>query len=527
MSTFSLGDQLIRAARLFPHQEALCCGEQRLSWPELLTRTRHMAGVLRQLGVGPGDRVAILALNSADYYALYFAAPWIGAIVVPVNIRLAPAEIVYWLNDSGARVLLVDQAFQTTVAEIRGDCPLIEHILSVDGENSAGIGNTDSWLKSLEPLLADAQPVADDARSEREIAALFYTGGTTGRSRGVMLTHTSMLHNILQWIIVVGTSRADTLLIAAPMFHMVAGLNSIAAAVLGARLVIQPRFDPGEVLSCIESEQVTKAALVPAMVEMLVSHPDFSQRDVSSLQRISYGGAPMPEEIMQKAQANLPQVQFYQIYGQTEASGIVTCLGPKYHTLEAPGAAKRRSAGQPAPGTDLAILDDKGTLLPSGEIGEIVVRSPGLGLGYWQNEEETRKLFRQDWLHTGDAGYLDADGFLYIVDRLKDMIVTGGENVYAAEVEDVLYRLPGVKQCAVIGIPSDTWGEQVHAIMRLADGASLSENEVIAFCRQHLANYKCVRSAEFRTQDLPVSAMNKILKRELRSPWWESQSRSI
>ena len=223
MSTFSLGDQLIRAARLFPHQEALCCGEQRLSWPELLTRTRHMAGVLRQLGVGPGDRVAILALNSADYYALYFAAPWIGAIVVPVNIRLAPAEIVYWLNDSGARVLLVDQAFQTTVAEIRGDCPLIEHILSVDGENSAGIGNTDSWLKSLEPLLADAQPVADDARSEREIAALFYTGGTTGRSRGVMLTHTSMLHNILQWIIVVGTSRADTLLIAAPMFHMVAG----------------------------------------------------------------------------------------------------------------------------------------------------------------------------------------------------------------------------------------------------------------------------------------------------------------
>ncbi|MFO7553098.1 MAG: long-chain-fatty-acid--CoA ligase [Haliea sp.] len=527
MTTFSLCDQLIRAARLFPRQEALCCGGQRLSWPQLLTRTRRMAGVLRQLQVGPGDRVAILALNSADYYALYFAAPWIGAIVVPVNIRLAPAEIVYWLNDSGARVLLVDQAFQDTVAGIRRDCPSIEHYLSVDSESPAGTGNTDSWLELLGPLLADAQPVADDARTEREVAALFYTGGTTGRSRGVMLTHTSMLHNILQWIIVVGTSRADTLLIAAPMFHMVAGLNSIAAAVLGARLVIQPRFDPGEVLSCIESERITKAALVPAMVEMLVSHPDFPRRDVSSLQRISYGGAPMPEEIMEKAQANLTQVQFYQIYGQTEASGIVSCLGPEYHTLEAPRAAKRRSAGQPAPGTDLAILDEQGGLLPSGEIGEIVVRSPGLSRGYWQNEEETHKLFRQGWLHTGDAGYLDADGFLYIVDRLKDMIVTGGENVYAAEVENVLYRLPGVKQCAVIGIPSDTWGEQVHAVIRLVDDSGLDENDVIAFCREHLANYKCVRSVEFRAEDLPVSAMNKILKRELRRPWWESQARRI
>lgn len=521
MSAFSLGDQLIRAARLFPHQDAISCGEASMTWPELLERTRRLAGVLRNLGIEPGDRVALLALNSIDYYALYFAAPWVGAAIVPINIRLAPEEIHYWLEDSGTRVLLVDRNFHDVIAGLRDHCPTLEQTVSLDESDDA------PWLKSLSTLLENSAPVAADERCEQEVAALFYTGGTTGRSRGVMLTHTGMLHNILQWIVVVGTSSADTLLIAAPMFHMVAGLNSIAAAVLGAKLVILPRFEPGEVLECIESRQVTKAALVPAMVDMLLNHPTFPRRDTRCLQRISYGGAPMPEAIMRKAQNQLPHVKFYQIYGQTEASGIVTCLGPEHHNLEGPHAGRRRSAGQPAPGTDLAIMAEGGGLLPRGEVGEIVIRGPGLSQGYWGNARETRKLFRNGWMHTGDAGYLDEDGFLYIVDRLKDMIVTGGENVYAAEVENVIYRLPGVKQCAVIGIPSETWGEQVHAVIRLADDAALGEDEVIAFCRQHLANYKCVRSVEFRDEDLPMSAMNKILKRDLRRPWWESESRSI
>lgn len=515
MGSFSLVSQLQRAARLYPDRPAVIFDGRQHTWRQVLQRSLAQGEALRALGVVPGERVALLALNRDDYFSLYFAIPAVGAIAVPINIRLAEAEILQWLEDCGAGTLLVDEAFAEMAARLLPRCPALRCCAYI------GDGPCPEGLRELGG--------AGGARLEEEpseVASLFYTGGTTGRSKGVLQTHQGMLFNTMQWIVATGTSSEDRLLIAAPMFHMVAAMNCIAACTLGATLTILPRFDVELALVAIEQQRITKTALVPAMIDMLIRHEAFGRYDISSLQRISYGGAPMPAEILQRAQAAMPGVRFIQIYGQTECCGTVSCLPGEYHRLEGPGAEKRRSAGRPVTGTDVAIFSEAGEVLPAGEAGEICVRSPSTSPGYWENPEETARLYRDGWLRTGDVGYLDGDGFLYVVDRLKDMIVTGGENVFATEVENVIYQLAAVEQCAVIGIPSDEWGEQVHAVIKRVPSSALDEAAVIDHCRAHLANFKCVRSVEFR-DELPVSAMNKILKQELRRPWWEGKGRRI
>ncbi|WP_187276658.1 acyl-CoA synthetase [Parahaliea maris] len=507
MSQFLLSEQIGRAAGLYPERKAVVFEDRSWTWSALESLVMEQAGALSGLGAGPDQRVAVLAHNSDLYFALYFSIPAVGATAVPVNIRLAEPEIIDLLADCETSILLVDEHFVDIVSVLKSRCPGIRHYVYIGrGDCPAGM----STLATDTPLQAPA---------ETEIAALFYTGGTTGRPKGVMQSHQSMIFNTLQWVATTGTSSEDSLLIAAPMFHLVAGMNCVAAAVLAAKLVILPRFDAELTLRAIEEQRITKMALVPAMVDMLLRHERFAEFDIGSLKKISYGGAPMPEEILTRAQAAMPDVEFIQIYGQTECCGTVTCLSPAYHTLTGPNATKRRSAGRPVPGTRVAILSPDGDALPIGEVGEICVRSPASTPGYWRQPETTEALFEFDWLHTGDLGYLDEDGFLFIVDRLKDMIVTGGENVFATEVENVIYQLEGVLQCAVIGIPDERWGELVHAVIHCAPGTELSAEQVMAHCRQFLANYKCVRSVEFREESLPLSAMNKILKQELRKPW--------
>lgn len=517
----SLTQFVSRAARINARGIATISGGRKRTWAQVLDRVVRAAGALQALGLKDNDRVAILSPNSDTYLEYLFSVNWAGGVIVPVNTRLAGPEIAYWLNDSESKILVVTDAFVESVLSIRDQIPHVEHIIYV-GEEEAPPG-----LLSHEDLLAEAQPVAEAGRGGADLAALFYTGGTTGRSKGVMITHEGMATNILQWIAAVGVTPEDKFLIIPPMFHAAGGENAMAVAALGGTAFLLPQFDPLAVLQAIDRERLTKLPLVATMLDMVVSHPRVNEFDLSSIRIITYGASPIHERILKKAMEVFPGANFCQIFGQTEGGPSVTALAPKYHVTEGPNAGKLKSAGVPLIGVELKIVDEDDRELPDGETGEICVCGPGVSTGYWNMPEATAEALRGGWMHTGDAGYLDDDGFLFIADRIKDMIISGGENVYPVEVENVLLKHSAVEECVVIGIPSEKWGEQVHAIVRVYAGQSLTEDELIALCREQLAGYKCVRSVTFTEEPFPVSAANKVLKRELRKPYWEKQGRSI
>jgi acyl-CoA synthetase (AMP-forming)/AMP-acid ligase II len=311
------------------------------------------------------------------------------------------------------------------------------------------------------------------------------------------------------------------------MFHL-AGFGGVMMALLtGARHVIIPRFDPGPVLESIERNKVTTVLLVPTMIRMLMMHPNLPTTNLSSLRHLIYGASPMPEALLREAMRAMPGCQFYQAYGQTELSPVATVLGPEYHTFEGSNAGKLASAGRVSPCCEVQVVDPGGSEVPRGTVGEIRVRGLNSMLGYWNKPEETAATLRDGWVHTGDAGWMDNEGFLYVVDRVKDMIISGGENVYTAEVENACVGHPAVSQCAVIGIPDDDWGEAVHAIVILKDGQQVTAGDLTAHCHRLIAGYKCPRSIEFRTEPFPLSGVGKVLKRELRKPYWEGRDRQI
>jgi long-chain acyl-CoA synthetase len=471
--------------------------------------------------VREGDRVAILALNSDRYYEYYFAVPWAGAVFVPINTRLAPAEMVYWLNDSESSVLFIDDTFLAPLAAIEDQLETLRTRIYL------GEGPPPEGFVAYEKLIQAGEPIAASSRGGDDLAGLFYTGGTTGRSKGVMLSHRGLTFNPLQAQPIFQFSPEDVFLHAAPMFHLADGFFCMAAATFGVRNVFVPAFNPVQVLETIQRERITQALLVPTMVNMVVHHPDIGRYDLSSLQRVLYGASPMPEAVIRRAMDVIPNATFVQAYGQTEASPVLTLLGPEYHTTAGPYAGKLASAGCAVPGVDLAILDAEGREVPRRRIGEICVRGDNVMLGYWKLPEITAETLRGGWLHTGDGGYMDEEGFVFIVDRVKDMIISGGENVYSAEVENAIYQHEAVAECAVIGIPHDTWGEQVHAVVRCKEGKTLSEEELITHCRRLIAAFKCPWSVEFVTASLPLSGAGKILKRELRKPYWEGQERKV
>ncbi|CAG0941626.1 long-chain acyl-CoA synthetase [Gammaproteobacteria bacterium] len=519
---YSFANMLRRAALVNRHGIATRFEGRQTSWAETLDRVQRLASALQRLGLAPGDRVAILATNSDLYVQLLFAIPWAGGVVVPINTRLAGEEIAHCLADSGSRLLIVDDGFLRAARQLQALAPGLVQLVY-----AGAASETPGDCLGLAGLLAASEPAADAGRGGSDLFALYYTGGTTGRSKGVMLTHQGMITNTLQWILEIGVGRDDVLLVVAPMFHLVGGLNAIAAAALGAGLCLMPRFDPRAVLQVIEAEKVTKAALVPTMINAIVAHPEIANFDLSSLRRISYGGSPISEALLRRTLAVMPQTLLYQVYGQTEGGPNISILKPRDHRVAADGSSKLGSAGQPITGTEVVILDHDEAVLPAGAVGEICVRGLTVSPGYWNLPEETAKAQRGGWLHTGDAGYLDADGFLYIVDRIKDMIITGGENVYSQEVENALYSHPAVAECAVFGIPDERWGERVHAVVRLREGCSASGVELIAHCRRQLAAYKCIRSVDFRSEPFPLSGANKILKRELRAAYWDSRPRQV
>lgn len=510
-----------RAGRINCHGPATICAGRRRNWGEVSDRIGRTAAALRDLSLADGDRVALLMPNSDTMFEYLFAVAWAGGVVVPLNQRLAPPEISHALEDCGARILVTTQDFVASLADFRSTLPALAHIIILDGTNGA-----DGAL-AHEALIADALPIADAGRGGDDLYALFYTSGTTGEPKATMITHAGLFVNILQWIAGVGVTGQDRFLIIPPMFHAAGAANSIAVAALAATACILPRFDLLEGLRLIQEERLTKLPLIATMLDMMLRHPRFAEFDLSSVSRITYGASPIPEELLERAMAALPGARFYQIYGQTESGPTVTVLPHEYHVTRGPFAGKLKSAGIPFIGVEVCILDDAGNPLPPDATGEIAVRGPGVSPGYWRQPEATAAARCQDWWRTGDAGHLDTDGFLYVTDRVKDMIISGGENIYPAEIERVLLDHEAVAECAVIGIPDDQWGEQVHAIVRLVADQSATAEMLAAHCRAHLAAYKCVRSFEFRTEPLPLTPSAKVLKRELRKPWWQGRERQI
>ena len=516
-----LAQTVRRSAQLYPDRPALIEGDTRYSWAEFADRVARIAGGLHDFGLASGDRVAMLADNSHRYVEFFFATVWAGGIAVPINTRWAPAEIQHALDDSGARILIADAAHAEAAEAARSQCAAIRRlVLAADADCER------NGFEHWETLAAHA-PIADAGRGFEDVACLFYTGGTTGRSKGVMLTHANLVTNSLTAMLNMNIRASTVHLHVAPMFHVAGGARMFSVTLAGGTHVVIPRFETEQFLAVIERERVNITIIVPTMLNRLLQHPDLERYDLSSLELLSYGASPMPAALLQRALARLPGIRFLQSYGMTELSPVATVLMPEHHTFDGPYAGYTASAGQPVYNADVQIQDEHGRPLPAGEIGEVCVRGPMVMKGYWQQPELTAETLRGGWMHTGDGGYLDDRGFLFIVDRLKDMIVTGGENVYSAEVEDALYGHPGVAECAVIGIPSEQWGESVHAVVVPKAGAALIEADLVAHCRTRIAGFKCPRSVSIRADELPKSGAGKILKTDLRAPFWKDAGRAV
>ncbi|MGO4714181.1 acyl-CoA synthetase [Bradyrhizobium sp. 2TAF24] len=511
---------LRRARQTNPGGLATICNGRRRTWGEVGARVTRLAGALQALGVKAGDRVAVLSLNSDRYLELYLATGWAGGVIVPLNIRWSAVENEDALRDCRAGLLVVDKAFAATGAALAQAIAGLQLIYADDGDTPAGMAN-------YEALLDASAPVPDAMRSGADLAGIFYTGGTTGRSKGVMLSHTNLMANALNALGEGLFPAGCTYLHAAPMFHLANGAAMYSLLLGGGTNVMIQGFTPEGVMAALQNERITDVLLVPTMIQMLVDHPALGNYDLSSLQNIIYGASPISEAVLDRASRALPHVHFTQAYGMTELSPIATLLHWNDHIGDSRAKGRHRGAGRATLGCEVRIVDIDDNEVPRGTVGEIVARGDNVMMGYWERPEETARAIVDGWMHTGDGGTMDDDGFIYVVDRVKDMIISGGENVYSVEVENAIAQHPAVAQCAVIGIPSEQWGEQVHAVVVTKSGASVTEAELLAFCKTLIAGYKCPRSADISDKPLPLSGAGKILKRELRRPFWETQERRV
>ncbi len=507
MSIMHLTQSLGRAVQLQGERIAMTAGDRRLTWREFAERAMRLGGALTGLGLRPNDRVAMLAENGFPYLELHYGVPWAGGVIVPLNTRLSDAELIYILRDCGARYLLVDREYAARAAALRSQIPDLEHLIGLD-DAAADL--------DYETLLERAEPVADCRRGGEDLLSIIYTGGTTGRPKGVALTHANLVANTFAVIPNMEFGEDTVYLHNSPLFHTSGSARIYAVVTCLARSVILPRFEPGAVLAAIAAERVTHVILVPTMLNRLLNHPAFANTDLGSLTNCAYGASIMPEALLRRALDQLPHVRFTQSYGMTELSPSATWLQPKYHVLEGANAGRLKSIGQAIHTAEVRIADEADRELPRGEVGEIQVRGPMIMQGYWNQPEATAQALRGGWMHTGDAGYMDDEGFIFLVDRIKDMIITGGENVYSGEVENALHEHPGVRECAVIGLPHSDFGEKVHAIVVPHPGVELTATELIAHCRRLIAGYKCPRSIDIRHEPLPLSGTNKVQKIRLR-----------
>ena len=500
-----------------PDAVALSFGPSHWSWTELARRVRRNAAAQRAAGLRPGDRIAVLDLNHPSCLELTLACARAGTANAVVNFRLAPPEIVYVINDARARLLFVGPEFAGAIAQLRDKMPLVERVIRVGGADD----EYEAWLASAREAEAGTHRALPD-----DCFLQLYTSGTTGFPKGAMLTHRGMLAHARNVAADQDVGPGARVQVAMPLFHVGGTSYALMAVNEGAHILMLRVPEPAAVLAMLEREKITHTFLVPALLAMTNKVPGAGERDYSALKALSYGASPMPLPVLRASLQLFPGVM-QQVYGMTEQCGVVSMLGSADHTD--PAVSHRLvSAGKPIQGVEIKICDPaSGEPVPTGEPGELWVRSEQLMGGYWGKPEATAAAITPDgWLRSGDGGHMDADGYIYVTDRIKDMIISGGENIYPAEIERVLAEHPSIDDVAVIGVPDDTWGEVPKAVIVAAPGSTVDASQLLAWCRGRLASFKCPKSFDV-VAELPRNPTGKVLKKDLRKPYWEGRARQV
>jgi acyl-CoA synthetase (AMP-forming)/AMP-acid ligase II len=516
-----LHDFLDFHARELPRAPFAICGDRTLDYGDALRLVHRVGNALARAGVVPGERVAILAKNCIEYMLFYYGASKVGAVPVPLNYRLAAPEWRTIVNDARPSLLLARGELVGAIDGVRGELTSVRHFVALDAPAPPGWTGYDEWLRGASEEKPLVEIVEDDDLYQ------MYTSGTTGRPKGAVLTHAAVSAQLEQISGILPLGPGDRYLIVAPVYHAAAALASFWALRQGATLHIMEDFDPAAVVRVLSEGDIAAATLVPAMIQAcLTMVPDVAERSYPALRFVVYGASPIAAETLRRA-ISVFGCGFAQGYGMTETTAGATFLLPREHERALAEKPERLlSCGRPLPGTEVRVVDGEDRDVPVGQVGEILLRGPQLMRGYWNMPEATAEALAGGWMHTGDAGCLDADGFLYIQDRVKDMIVSGAENVYPREVENVLFEHPAVADAAVIGVPDARWGEVVKALVVLRPGKSASEDELIEFCRPRLAGFKRPRSVDF-VETLPRNPSGKVLKKDLREQYWKGHTRRV
>ena len=516
----SLVASLGGAAERHPERVAFTFEGRATTFAAFDAHSDRVAAALSAAGIRPGERIAYVGKNSDVYFELLYGAIKAGVVMVPVNWRLAGPEIAVIVDDSEARLLLVGPEFFHIVQAQLAAMPRVQSLIATEGGHP-------TWPDFA--AWRDAAPAQHPAHTPSlgDVAVQLYTSGTTGRPKGVMLSHANFLNSIREgerdpapWT---KWRDGDAAIQAMPVSHISGTGWGIITVHHAATCHIQRQFDIEQTLDMILRDRVSKIFLVPAALQFLARHPRARGADFSAIREMGYGASPIPLALLRECM-DVMGCGFVQFYGMTETTGTIVALPPEDHVRE--GSPRMRAAGKPLPWVEIRVVDAEGHDVPTGQVGEIITRSAANMLGYWKRPEETARTIRDGWLYTGDAGYLDADGYVFIHDRVKDMIISGGENVYPAEVESALSEHPAIAEVAVIGVPDEKWGEAVKAVIVLRPGAALTQDELIAWARARIAGFKTPRSVDFADM-LPRNASGKLLKRELRAPYWEGRTRQV
>ncbi|MBX7495524.1 fatty acid--CoA ligase [Qipengyuania sp. 6B39] len=506
-------DELVRHwANEKPDAVALEQDGDALTFAQLEHRSRKIVGMLAAHGVGRGDRIAWLGKNARHYFELFYSAARVGAVMVPIGWRLAAPEIAYILGDTGAKVLFIDNGFDELASKA---CAQMER--------APEVVDTPTALAEI----AAAEPAEFNAAGPDDAVLQLYTSGTTGNPKGAVLTNRNLFALRIPaeeagqpWS---SWDDDEAILVCMPCAHIGGTGLGIMAMAAGIRAIVQSEFTPDGVLDGFE-QGITRLFIVPAALQMVIQHPRAKSTDMSGVKYVLYGAAPIPLDLLREAVQTIPDAGFLQCYGMTETTGTIAILPPDDHSLE--GNQRMKSAGKAVPGAELKVIGEDGEELPRGEVGELICKSPSNMEGYWNLPEATSSSLIDGWMHTGDAAYMDEDGYVFIQDRIKDMIISGGENVYPAQVESAIYGHPAVAEVAVIGVPDDTWGEAVKACVVCKPGQQLDTDDLIAFTRERLAGFKVPKSIDV-IEVMPRNASGKILRRELRAPYWEGRERAV